>query len=374
MLPAATRPILEHVLDALVEAGVRQIHLVVGYRGNCVRDHFGSEHRGVGINYVEQDKQLGSGHALFAARDEVDDVFLVVEGDKIIDSKTVSAVRDAFARADSTAAVGVVERDTIGEHDAVLLDGTRVRKIAESPDNEHRLLNSGVYAVDERIFEAIEATPTVAGEVSLTDTLSRLTDADVEIHGVRTDGLWVNATHPWKLLDLNRELLVRKQMSNPQSGAHRDERVWVADTARVHDSAVLQPPVVVGSDCDVRPGAVVGPFVSLGQHTIVGSNAVVQHSVLDSDTRVGANATLVDCVTGQGVRLGAGCTIPGGPTAVQANGSIYEDQQLGALLADRVHVGGNASFEPGTLVGSGVRINAGVSVSGTVEERATVVN
>jgi glucose-1-phosphate thymidylyltransferase len=47
MLPAGTRPILEHVLNALIDAGVDDIHLVVGYQANRVRSHFGSTYRSV---------------------------------------------------------------------------------------------------------------------------------------------------------------------------------------------------------------------------------------------------------------------------------------------------------------------------------------
>ncbi|WP_458205911.1 sugar phosphate nucleotidyltransferase [Haladaptatus sp. NG-SE-30] len=387
MLPATTRPVLEYVLDALVDAGVDRLHLVVGYRGDRVRDHFGSNYRGASVSYVEQDKQLGSGHALLTARDDVDGDFLVVNGDQIIESAMVADVREAFERnygehdpsanGDSpanhdhpAATLAAIERADVAEYGAVVMDGDRVQTIVEKPTTDgYRLLNAGVYAFDQRIFDAIEATPSTAGELALTDTLARLLDTDAVVRGVVTDGLWVDATYPWDLLDVARELLVRGHVAEPQ----RDDRLWVANTANVHDSAVLQPPVVVGSDCTVHPGAVVGPYAVLGQNMTVGSNAVVQQSVLDRDTHVGANATLVDCVTGQSVSLGPGTTIPGGAADVRVNGTIHEHQQLGALLADRVDVAGNVSFAPGTLVGSETRIGACVSVDGTVEERSTVV-
>jgi len=69
MLPVANRPILEHVLRALAEAGVREAALVVGYRHERVRDHFGDGRRlGLHIRYIEQSQQLGTGHALLQAQ------------------------------------------------------------------------------------------------------------------------------------------------------------------------------------------------------------------------------------------------------------------------------------------------------------------
>ena len=67
MLPAATKPILEHVFDALIDAGVTDITVVVGYKRTRVQSHFGPTYRNVPLQYVTQRKQLGSGHALLAA-------------------------------------------------------------------------------------------------------------------------------------------------------------------------------------------------------------------------------------------------------------------------------------------------------------------
>jgi len=57
MLPAGNRPILEHVLDALVDAGITDLHLVVGHERDRVQNHFGSNHRDASITYHVQDKQ-----------------------------------------------------------------------------------------------------------------------------------------------------------------------------------------------------------------------------------------------------------------------------------------------------------------------------
>ena len=105
MLPAGTRPILEHVLNALINAGVDDIHLVVGYQANRVRSHFGSTYRGVPITYHTQKNQLGSGHALLQARNGPNGSFLLVNGDQIIDHRIVEAVSTAHTDAATLAVV-----------------------------------------------------------------------------------------------------------------------------------------------------------------------------------------------------------------------------------------------------------------------------
>src|SRR6056297_4230954 len=121
MLPAGTRPILEHVLNALIDAGVDDIHLVVGYQANRVRSHFGPTYRQVPITYHTQANQLGSGHALLQARDGPDGAFLLVNGDQIIDHRIVESIRTAHT--DVAATLAVVEGPEAVDYGAVHLDG-----------------------------------------------------------------------------------------------------------------------------------------------------------------------------------------------------------------------------------------------------------
>jgi glucose-1-phosphate thymidylyltransferase len=369
MLPAANRPILEHVLDALVEASLRRIILVVGYRRERVQEHFGPSYRDVRLDYVVQRKQLGSGHALLQAREAVDGPVLVVNGDRVIEASSVRDVCDTFERESARAAMAVLERQDASQYGAVTLRDRDIESLVEKPDtDDYRLINAGIYAFDPAIFEAIEETPREAGELGLTDTISRLVDRE-RVRGVRTGGLWVDATYPWDLLEVAAEVLARGRVAEPRS----TERVWVDDDATVHADATLRDPVVVGSDCELAPGAVVGPNAALGRNVTVGPNATVERSVLDTDARVSAGSTLRDAVLGQDVHLGAATTIPGGPGDVRVGTDVFEDQHLGAVVADRTRARGGVSVEPGTLVGPNVTIGTGAHVRGTVPEGAEVV-
>jgi len=367
MLPAGNRPILEHVFDSLVEAGVEELVVVVGYKRDRVQNHFGPTYRDVPVTYVTQDKQLGSGHALLQAREAVDGSVLVLNGDRLIDAGTVTAVADSFAETGDPS-LAVVERRETSRYGAVEVHGDEIAKLVEKPrDGDYRLINGGVYAFSADIFTAIEETPRQEGELALTDTLERIIDQD-RVRGVEVDGMWVDATYPWDLLTVAREVLSRGRVVE----AARSDGVWIADSARVHREAVLQGPVVVGQDCEVGPDAVIGPNTALGSNVTVGSNAVVQDSVVDADTRIDPGSTLMDTVTGQDVHLGAGTTVPAGPADVQVGTTIFEEQRLGAVIADRARARGNVSFTPGSLVGPKARLDVGVTVRGNVDEGAEV--
>ena len=362
MLPAATKPILEYVFDELIEAGITDLTLVVGYGKERVQSHFGPTYRNVPIRYVTQGKQLGSGHALLAAAEVVDGPCLVVNGDQLVDRQIV---RDVIAgHGDADATLGLIRRRDVSEYGGVLLDDDdAVIEIVERPrDDRNYLLNAGVYALEPHVFETIRAAEPRAGEHSLIDGLSRLIDADRTITGVVSEGVWVDATYPWDLLELTGTLF--------EHGFVDADRV--ARSAQIHETATIVSPVVIADDAVVGPGAVIGPKTCLGENVTVGANAVIERSVVDTDTRLGAAVTLRDCVTGRGVRLGSGSTVVGGPADVQVEDAIHRERSLGAVIADRVTDEGGVTYAPGAVVGSSATVHAGSTVRGTIDEATEV--
>nr|WP_237560342.1 sugar phosphate nucleotidyltransferase [Halolamina sediminis] len=371
MLPAANRPILSYVFDTLVDAGVDSIAVVIGYERDHIRDHFGNTYRDTPLEYVVQEKQLGSGHALLQARDAVDGPFLVLNGDQIVDPGMVTDVRDAYDPAQEVGALGVIEQAAVVRYSTVSIADDVVTTVSETPDADSGLVNAGVYAFDGRIFDAIDATPRTDGELSLPVTLERVVtdDADGRLRAVRTDGLWLDATYAWDLLAVAEHLLDVEWIE----GVTEDEGVWVADSAQVHDSAVLRAPVVVAPDAVVGPNAVVGPATSLGRNATVGANATISRSVLDVDTRVGPNCSLHEVVTGRAVDIGAGTVAPSGAADIPVAGQVVEGQSVGAVLADRVTAAGDNSFAPGAIVGTDASLGVGTHVVGRVSRGAEVV-
>jgi len=371
MLPAANRPVLEYVFDALIDAGIETITVVVGYKRDRVQEHFGSTYRDVSLDYITQEKQLGSGHALLCAQPVVDEPFLLVNGDRVLEAGIVEDVIAEFdTYPDAAATLGVLEHRDVHRYGAVSLSEGRIEKIVEKPDtDDYRLINAGVYAFRTSIFDAVEETERRDGELQLTDTLARLIDEGEDVRGVRVDGLAPHATYPWDLLTVAREILARGRVDESTC----EQGVWVDDTALVHENATLQAPVVVGPDCEVGPGAVVGPDVALGRNVTVEANATIERTVLDSDTRVGPGSVILDCVTGEDVTIGVGTIVPGGPADVRIGSHVFEDRQLGAVIADRVNAGGTVVFEPGTLVGPGAYLHAGTRVRGEIAADAEVL-
>ncbi|WP_247005003.1 sugar phosphate nucleotidyltransferase [Halosolutus gelatinilyticus] len=359
MLPVVSKPILEHVFDSLIAAGVTDIVVVVGYGRNRIQSYVGSSYRDATIRYVVQDRQLGTGHALLTARSVVDGRCLVINGDQIVTSDLVDEVLSDHDATDSVATIGVLNRAEVGEYGGVLLDDDRVTEIIERPsDDQNYRLNAGVYALEPTVFDAVEAATPDAGEHSLTDAFRRVIEWGEPVRGVVSPGPWIDVKYPWDLLQATETLIA--------SDAYDYAIERIDSSATIHETAVVSSSAVVAAGCEIGPGAVVGQDVSLNENVTVDANAVVERSVVDMDARIGQNATVIDSVVGQGVGVGPGTVLPGGPSEVRIGNRIHENVQFGTLLADRVRDEGGTTYAPGTVVGANALVRSGGTVDGTI--------
>jgi len=359
MLPVVNKPLLEHVLESVIEAGIEDIVFVVGYERGRIQTHFGNgDAWDVSIEYVSQEKQLGTAHAVQQAASHVDGDFLVLNGDRIIDSSAVADVRAAMTQ--STDAVMAITRipepKTYG---VVTLSGDQIVDIVEKPKEalDSNLINAGVYAFSQNVFSTIENTPAASdGEYRLTDVLLRLSDAGT-ISPVRYDGWWLDVSYPWDLLSVTGQVLDQEGGETNGSigkGAHVDPAAHIAPTASVGYNTVIGRGSTVADNVRIEP------------------NATITRSVIFPDATIKAGAVLTDCIVGANATVGANVTAAGGTTSVVTNGEIHEDVKFGSLIGDNTVVGGAASLSPGTILGNDVIIGEGAVVSGTVADETEI--
>src|SRR2546430_6430709 len=99
MIPGGNRPLLEYVVQALVDNGVRDLVFIVGYRRERIQSHFqDGKAFGAHITYVTQTKQLGTAHAIWEARAHLEDPFVVLNGSNMVDGRFVEDLLGAAAR------------------------------------------------------------------------------------------------------------------------------------------------------------------------------------------------------------------------------------------------------------------------------------
>ena len=199
LVEGAGEPLLSRVFETLAESGVSELVVVVGYRGEAIRERFGSTAAGLPITYVEQREQLGLGHAVLRAEPEVDGPFVVLNGDNVVAGDLRTPItRFREAETDAVVAVERVDRATAAETGVVSVDGERVTGIVEKPSEPpSRLATTGCYVLPEEIFDALELLgPSERGEYELTDAIGVLVRAGARVEAIPLDCERVNVNAP----------------------------------------------------------------------------------------------------------------------------------------------------------------------------------
>lgn len=356
MVPVSNRPILDYVVSAIADADVERVVLVVGYQQERIRNYFGDgDDWGIEIEYVVQANQLGTAHAILQAESAVTGSFLVLNGDRLVESSLVERVRSEIGSGDGPV-MAITRTDRASDYGVVSLDGGRVTEITEKPGGSvtSEVINAGVYGFDESIFDAIRATPTERGELAITTTLERIAE-DRPIRTVRYRGLWQDVSHLWDLLEINAAVIdeVDERESEPLDGAVAD------DTA-------------IGTGVTLGRNATIGGGTAIGNNVTIEANAVLSNAVVFSDAVIEAGAVVRDAIIAENGRVGANATIAGGSTTVVVDGEVHDDVDLGGVVGDNAILGSGVTVAPGTVVGDGATVDHGVSVDGRIEPDAIV--
>lgn len=360
MLPVANRPLLDHVVLSLANAGIETIVLVVGHHKESIQNYFGDGSQwDVDIEYVVQKPRRGTGDALLQAEARVSEEFIVINGDRIVDS---SLIGELLSKRDATgqACLAVTHVEKPSNYGVVSLEDDQVTEIVEKPpkyDIPSRLANTGVYAFGPEVFAAIRQTER-RGELGITDVLSEHLE-EHPVSAVRYDGLWMDLTEPWDLLSVNAGML-------DHTGS------LVSERATVHEQATVSGSNAVASDVQIAAGGRLLRDCALGEGVRIGANTVLSNVVVLSDARIGHSCTLQDCIVGEGATIGSDVTIGGGNTDVTLGDTVYRDVRFGGLIGDSVTLGDGVTVDPGTIVGNRTTVQNGSTLEGAIEVDSNV--
>jgi len=376
MLPIANKPIVEHLLLEIRDAGIDDFIFIVGYHGETIREHFGQGDRwGVKIEYVYQKKQLGTAHAVKLVERFIDGRFLMANGDILVRAPDIRKVL-----AGDGVTLSLIEKEETKDLGVVQVDGGRVtgifEKVADAPSN---LANTGVYLLTEEIFSAIDRTrESPRGEYELTGSLQVLIDAGRAPSWVQLDH-WLDVSYPWDLLTANETLL--SGMAPENRGTVEEHvtmkgQVSIGAGTTVRAGSYIVGPVVIGDDCEIGPNCYIRPHTAIGDHCHVGASVEVKNSIVMRNSNVPHHNYIGDSIIGEGCNLGAGTKVANlrlDKGDITAGGINTGRRKLGAIIGDEVQTGINASLNVGTMIGDHSFIGPGVTVSGVVLPNSMVL-
>jgi glucose-1-phosphate thymidylyltransferase len=284
LVPVANKPILDFGLEAIRDAGITDVGIIVGDTHAEIEAHVGDGARfGLTVTYIRQAAPLGLAHAVLTAADWLgDDDFVMYLGDNLIAGGITDFVRQFEQRRPAAqillARVRDPERFGVAELDA---RGHVVRLVEKPDDPPSDLALVGVYLFSSRILDAARAiTPSRRGELEITDAIQWLIDEDGAVHCQVIGGWWKDTGKLEDLLEANRivlDTIERSIEGDVDTDSEVQGRVVVEKGARVVGS-FIRGPAVIGADT-VLTGSFVGPYTSIGAGcSIAGSE--IEHSVV----------------------------------------------------------------------------------------------
>jgi len=331
LVPVANKPILFYAVEALREAGIREIGIIVGDTRAEIEAAVGDGERfGCRIQYIWQEEPLGLAHAVATAREFLgNEPFVMYLGDNLIQHGVARFVRE-FESLDVDALIllkAVEDPRAFGV--AELGEGGRIIGLEEKPKNPRSdLALVGVYLFTASIHEAIAGLkPSARGEYEITDAIRRLVESGRRVHAHVHTGWWLDTGKKDDMLEANRVVLdeiPRDVQGRVDAESRVVGRVQIGEGTELIGSSV-RGPAVIGRGCRIER-SFIGPYTSISDGAqIVGSE--IEHSiVLDGSRILDPGYRIEDSLIGRNVEVVRG---DGKPAALRL--LLGDDSQVSLL-------------------------------------------
>ena len=286
LIHVAGKPMIAHILDELVAAGVSQVVLVVGDRGEMVIDYVRNNYD-LKVEYVVQEERKGLGHAILLAKECFqNESALIVLGDTLFKAD----LHHILNSEKKSNYIGVKEVADPRRFGVVQLAGGKIKNFVEKPkDPPSNLAIVGIYFVHQtkQLFacldEMVETGKRTAGEYQLTDGLQMMLERGEEMRTFLVDG-WYDCGKPETLLETNRRLLAVNSSCPEQ----------------LKENNIILEPVYVSENVEIK-NSIIGPYVSIAEGTKVQRSAI-KNTIINENASV-KNILLEESLIGPGAEV-----------------------------------------------------------------------
>jgi glucose-1-phosphate thymidylyltransferase len=307
LVPVANRPVLFRVIDAVVEAGITDIGIVVGDTApeieGAVKD---GSLWGARVTYIEQEAPLGLAHAVKIAQGFLgQDRFVMFLGDNVIQGGIVPLVRQ-FEGSDWNCQIVLKEVPAPQQYGVAELSDGRVVRLTEKPKTPlSNLALVGIYMFDHHVFEAVSAiVPSWRGELEITDAIQYLIDRGLKVYPYIHRGWWIDTGKREDLLEANRlilESIETRILGSVDSESRVNGKVIIEEGAQIVNS-VIRGPAAIGKNTRII-NSYIGPFTSVYHDALIERSEIEHSIVLENSKIVDLEHRIEESIIGRNVEI-----------------------------------------------------------------------
>jgi glucose-1-phosphate thymidylyltransferase len=307
LVPVANKPVLFYGIEAIADAGIKDIGIVVGDTQAEIRAAVGDGSKwGVRVQYIEQDAPRGLAHAVKISQDFIGtDPFVMYLGDNLLNKGITHFVRE-FEQEKPAAQIlltRVPDPQQFGV--AELRDGKVVRLVEKPKEPIGDLALVGVYMFGPEVFESVNRiTPSFRNELEITDAIQDLIDRGLTVRPHLVDGWWKDTGKLEDMLEANRLILetFSRRIDGSVDADSRIEGKVVIEAGAVIERSVVRGPAIIGRGAKIVH-AYVGPFTSIMNDVEV-SDTEIEHSiVLEGSCLQNLSNRVTDSLIGRNVKI-----------------------------------------------------------------------
>jgi len=307
LVPVANKPVLFYGIEAIAEAGIRDIGIVVGDTQAEIRTAVGDGGRwGVRVEYIEQDAPRGLAHAVKISREYIgNEPFVMYLGDNLLNKGIAQFVRE-FERQKPAAQILLTRVPDPQMFGVAQLDNGKVVRLVEKPKEPiGDLALVGVYMFGTEVFESVDRIkPSFRNELEITDAIQDLIDRGLTVRPHVVDGWWKDTGKLEDMLEANRLILdtFERRIEGVVDADSRVEGKVVIEQGASIERSVVRGPAIIARGARIV-GAYVGPFTSIGNDVVI-QDSEIEHSIVleGSCVRDLANR-VIDSLIGRNVRI-----------------------------------------------------------------------
>lgn len=378
------KPIIEHTIDELRDAGADEIIIVQG-PDREIENKLGDKAE----HFVVQDEPKGMGNALRQAQDLLEGQFLVLTPYRANAAQFFRPMIEKSKNEDSDIVFASTPTEEPEKYGILDIKDGKALDVVEKPDQEKAPSNKkvvGMYLLNSSFFNYLDEVE--EWEYQFEDALSK--QMEIQPASVLEINEETNSIkYPWDLFSVIEELIETRGKK-------------ISDNATIADSAKIEGNVIIEDEAKIFENAVIRGPVYIGRNTTVGNNALVRdHTVLEQNVTIGANSEIKnsifqpesslhsgfigDSIIGKNTKIGA--------ETVTANRKFRQEDDrpeiesdliskdyskntgrsfMGAIVGDDVDIGVNVSIMPGIQIGSDAKVGPGTVVHENINNGETV--
>lgn len=329
LIPVANKPILFYAIGDVIEAGIKDIGIIIGPNKEQVMETVNKANFAAKITFIEQDAPRGLAHVVLISEDFIgNDPFVMYLGDNILKGGIAEDIK-RFKESNSDASILLCPVENPSQFGCAGLneDGSVIKLIEKPKEPPSNLALVGIYFFREVIFEAVKnIKPSWRNELEITDAIQYLIENGFKVHSEIVSGWWKDTGKPEDIIEANQ--LVLDELEPYNRGVLEDEivikgRVGIEENTVIKSGSVIKGPVIIGKNCKIGPNTYIGPYTSIGDNCEI-INGEIESSIIMDGAAINCNKKIVDSLIGKDVKIFERKELPKGNRFVIGDNSEVE--------------------------------------------------